>query len=256
MFQPIRFWSWRNTRMTTETHQLTVRGIKVEVIRKDIKNLHLGVYPPHGRVRVAAPLVVSDEAVRLAVIDKLGWIRRQKAKFAEQPRQSQREMVNGESHYFLGRRYRLRVHEQDAPPKVAVRGVASLDLIVRPSSSVEQREAVLLRWYREQLKELIPPLLEKWQPLVGVQVNDWGIKKMKTKWGSCNPSVRRVWLNLELAKKPFQCLEYIVVHELVHLLERHHNERFTSLMDVFLPQWRQYREMLSKSPLGHEDWGY
>lgn len=242
--------------MTTETHHFTVSGIKVEVVRKDIKNLHLGVYPPHGRVRVAAPLVISDEAVRLAVIDKLGWIKRQKAKFAEQPRQSQREMVNGESHYFLGRRYRLRVHEQDAPTRVAIRGVASLDLFVHPGSSVEQREAVLQRWYREQLKALIPPLLEKWQSALGVQVSAWGIKKMKTKWGSCNTTASRVWLNLELVKTPVQCLEYIVVHELVHLLERHHNERFTALMDGFMPQWRQYRVMLSKSPLGHEEWAY
>jgi len=200
--------------------------------------------------------VVSDEAVRLAVIDKLGWIKRQRAKFAEQPRQSQREMVNGESHYFLGKRYRLRVHEQDAPARVAIRGIASLDLFVRPGSSAEQREAVLLRWHREQLKELIPPLLEKWQPLLGVQVADWGIKKMKTKWGSCNIAARRIWLNLELAKKPVQCLEYIVVHELVHLLERHHNERFTTLLETHIPQWRQYREMLKKAPLGHEEWGY
>jgi len=242
--------------MITETHQLTVSGIKVEVVRKDIKNLHLGVYPPHGRVRVAAPLVISDEAVRLAVIDKLGWIKRQRTKFAKQPRQSQREMVNGESHYFLGRRYRLRVHEHDAPARVAVRGIASLDLFVRPSTSPDQREAILLRWHREQLKALIPPLLEKWQPILGVQVADWGIKKMKTKWGSCNPTARRIWLNLELAKKPVQCLEYIVVHELVHLLERNHNDRFTALLDQHLPQWRQYREMLSQSPLGHEDWGY
>ncbi len=242
--------------MTTEIHHLTVSGIKVEVVRKDIKNLHLGVYPPHGRVRVAAPLVVGDEAVRLAVIDKLGWIRRQKAKFAEQPRQSPREMVNGESHYFLGQRYRLRVHEQDAPARVAVRGIASLDLFVRPGTTADQREAVLLRWHREQLKTLIPPLLEKWQPILGVQVADWGIKKMKTKWGSCNPASRRVWFNLELAKKPAQCLEYIVVHELVHLLERHHNERFMALLETHLPQWRQYRAMLSQAPLGHEEWGY
>lgn len=240
--------------MTTETRHLTVSGIKVEVVRKDIKNLHLGVYPPNGRVRVAAPLVIGDEAVRLAVIDKLGWIRRQQAKFAEQPRQSQREMVNGESHYFLGRRYRLRVHEQNAPARVAVRGIASLDLFVRPGTSAEQREDILLRWHREQLKALIPPLLEKWQPVLGVQVADWGIKKMKTKWGSCNPSARRVWFNLELAKKPSQCLEYVVVHELVHLIERHHNERFAGLLDTHVPQWRQYREMLSQAPLGHEEW--
>jgi predicted metal-dependent hydrolase len=242
--------------MSTEIHRITVRGIAVDVVRKDIKNLHLGVYPPHGRVRVAAPLVVNDEAVRLAVIDKLGWIKRQKARFAEQPRQSQREMVNGESHYFLGQRYRLRVHERDGRGKVALRGIASLDLFVRPGTSSDQREALLLRWHREQLRALIPPSLEKWQPILGVQVADWGIKKMKTKWGSCNPAARRIWLNLELAKKPMQCLEYIVVHELVHLLERHHNERFTALMDAHMPQWRQYREMLNRTPLGHEDWAY
>jgi len=242
--------------MTTETRHITVSGIAVDVVRKDIKNLHLGVYPPHGRVRVAAPLVVNDEAVRLAVIDKLGWIKRQKAKFAGQPRQSQREMVNGESHYFLGQRYRLRVHEQDGAARVALRGVASLDLFIRRDTSPDQREAILLRWHREQLKALIPPLLEKWQPIFGVQVADWGIKKMKTKWGSCNPAARRVWFNLELAKKSVQCLEYIVVHELVHLLERHHNEQFMTLMETHIPQWRQYRAMLSRAPLGHEDWDY
>lgn len=242
--------------MATDPRRITVSGIAVEVVRKDIKNLHLGVYPPNGRVRVAAPLVVSDEAVRLAVIDKLAWIRRQKARFAEQPRQSEREMVNGESHYFMGRRYRLRVHEQNIPARVALRGIASLDLFVRPGTNSAQREAALHRWHREQMKTLIPPLLEKWQPVLGVQVAAWGIKKMKTKWGSCNVDARRVWLNLELAKKPPQCLEYIVVHELVHLLERHHNERFTALMDGFMPQWRLHRNMLNKSPLGHEEWNY
>lgn len=205
---------------------------------------------------MAVPLVVSDEAVRLAVIDKLGWIKRQKAKFTQQPRQSQREMVNGESHYFLGRRYRLRVHEQDGPARVALRGVASLDLYVRPGSSTDQRESILLRWHREQLKVLIPPLLAKWQPILGVQITHWGVKKMKTKWGSCNPAARRVWFNLELAKKPVQCLEYIVVHELVHLLERHHDERFMALIQAHVPQWRQYRAMLNRTPLGHEDWDY
>ena len=240
--------------MTTETHHLTVSGIRVEVLRKDIKNLHLGVYPPNGRVRVAAPLVVSNEAVRLAVIDKLGWIKRQKAKFAHQPRQSQREMVNGESHYFLGQRYRLRVHEQDGTARVALRGVASLDLFVRRGTNPDQRESILLRWHREQLKALIPDLLEKWQPILGVQVAGWGVKKMKTKWGSCNPAARSVWFNLELAKKPVKCLEYIVVHELVHLLERNHTDRFTSLMDSHLSQWRQYRAMLNRTPLGHVEW--
>ena len=236
--------------------RISVSGIPVEVVRKDIKNLHLGVYPPMGRVRVAAPLVVNDEAVRLAVIDKLGWIKRQRAKFAKQPRQSEREMVNGESHYFLGRRYRLRVHEQDGAARVALRGVASMDLFVRPGASAEKREAVLLDWHRASLRSVIADLLAQWQPELGVQAAHWGIKKMKTKWGSCNVSARRIWLNLELAKKPVQCLEYIVVHELVHLLERNHTERFTALMDRHLPDWRTRREVLNGSPLGHEAWGY
>ncbi len=240
------------TRMNTEMHRITVGGLSVEVVRKDIKNLHLGVYPPHGRVRVAAPLVVSDDAVRLAVIGKLGWIEKQKAKFEAQPRQSRREMVNGESHYFLGQRYRLRVREHRGPTRVGLGGTASLDLYVRAETSAEQRERILQQWYREQLKALIPPLLEKWQPVIGVQVADWGVKKMKTKWGSCNIMARRIWFNLELAKKPAQCLEYVAVHELVHLTERHHNARFRALMDHFMPQWRLHRDGLNQAPLGHE----
>lgn len=236
--------------------RIAVSGIAVEIVRKDIKNLHLGVYPPLGRVRVAAPLVVSDEAVRLAVIDKLGWIKRQRAQFAKQPRQSEREMVNGESHYFLGRRYRLRLHEQRGPARLALRGLASMDLFVRPGSTSAQRELVLQHWHRAQLKPLIADLLTRWQPLLGVDVSAWGIKKMKTKWGSCNVGARRIWLNLELAKKPVQCLEYIVVHELVHLLERNHTERFTALMDQHLPAWRSHRQLLNDSPLSHEHWGY
>lgn len=236
--------------------RISVSGIAVEVVRKDIKNLHLGVYPPSGRVRVAAPLVVSDEAVRLAVIEKLGWIKRQRAQFAKQPRQSAREMVNGESHYFLGRRYRLRVNVQEAPARVALRGLASMDLFVRPGTSTQKREAVLLEWHRTSLRAVIADLLAMWQPKIGVQVADWGIKKMKTKWGSCNVVARRIWLNLELAKKPVQCLEYIVVHELVHFIERNHTERFTALMDKNLPDWRTRRVVLNTSPLGHENWGY
>ncbi len=241
--------------MSTEPHQLTINRISVEVIRKDIKNLHLGVYPPNGRVRVAVPLAVSDDAVRLAVVDKLSWIKRQQAKFIAQSRQSQRAMVSGESHYFLGRRYRLRVLEHLGAGKVMLRNKAILELHVKTETTAEQREKVLYQWYREQLKQLIPPLLEKWQPLLGVEVTAWGVKKMKTKWGACNAQARRIWLNLELAKKPVQCLEYIVVHELVHLLERHHNDRFTALMDQHLSNWRVYRDELNQAPLGYEAWG-
>ena len=233
-----------------------VNGVPVQIVRKAIKNLHLGVYPPHGRVRVAAPSAVTDEAVRLAVIGKLGWIKRQQARFKAQPRQSEREMISGESHYFLGRRYRLRVIQHDGVARVRLRNKSTLDLHVRPAMSAGQRERVLQRWYRQQLKALLPAQLEKWQPLLGVQAADWGIKKMKTRWGTCNIEARRIWLNLELAKKPASCLEYILVHEMVHFLERHHSERFKELMDQLMPQWRLHREILNREPLAHEEWRY
>ncbi|WP_342702396.1 M48 family metallopeptidase [Burkholderia arboris] len=241
--------------MVTEVHHyITVSGLSVEIVRKSIKNLHLGVYPPNGRVRVAAPLTVSDDAIRLAVIGKLGWIRRQREKFEAQPRQSKREMVSGESHYFQGRRYRIRVVFHDGPATVVLRNKTTMELKVRPGMSAEQRLKVIERWYREQLKAMIPPMLEKWQSLLDIEVADWGVKKMKTKWGSCSIDAGRIWLNLELAKKPVQCLEYILVHELVHLMERHHNDRFMALMDHHLPHWHTYREELNQAPLAHEDW--
>jgi hypothetical protein len=205
---------------------------------------------------VAAPLAVSDNAVRLAVVGKIGWIRRQQARFASQPRQSAREMVSGESHYFLGQRYRLRVVHHDGAARVVVRKKSTIELHVRPGTSPEQREKMLQRWYRQQLKELIPPLLGKWQKILDVQATDWAIKKMKTKWGTCTVEARRIWLNLELAKKPVQCLEYIVVHELTHLLERYHNDRFIAIMDKHMPQWRMYRQELNSAPLAHESWIY
>lgn len=242
--------------MSTEARQINVGGIQVAIVRKQIKNLHLGVYPPQGRVRVAVPLTVDDEAVRLAVIDKLGWIKRQRKRFVGQSRQSPREMVSGESHYFLGKRYRLRVTPHNGSGRVVLRGTASMELVVRRGSTAEQRERVLQGWYRERLKELIPPLIEQWQPVLAVAVADWGIKRMKTKWGSCNTTVGRIWLNLELAKKPAACTEYIVVHEMVHLLERRHNDRFRALMDKAMPQWRLHRDELNRLPLGHEEWGY
>lgn len=240
--------------MNTESDNITVSGLIVEVVRKPIKNLHLGVYPPLGRVRVAAPLTVDDEAVRLAVVGKLGWIKRQRAKFQAQPRQSERLMVSGESHYFLGRRYRLRVHETTGVPRMALRGKATMDLFVRTDTTVERREQVLQDFYRAELKRLVPELLEKWQPKLGVEARAWGIKRMKTKWGTCNIEARRIWLNLELAKKPVQCLEYIMVHELAHLHERHHNDRFISLLDQHLPQWHMLREQLNSSHLADERW--
>lgn len=242
--------------MTTERHTIEVRGIPVEIVRKDIKNLHVGVYPPQGRVRVAAPLRLDDEAVRLAVITRLGWIRRQQDGFQQQDRQSEREMVTGESHFFQGRRYRLDVIEHEGPPSVEMPNNTTMLLRVRPGTDRDGRDAVLQRWYRRRLREQLPALLTKWEPKVGVGVTELRIKKMKTRWGTCNREAKRIWLNLELVKKPASCLEYILVHEMVHFLERHHDERFRDLMDELMPQWRLHREELNRSPLAHEDWRY
>ncbi len=242
--------------MNTEASEIRVDGIAVRVLRKDIKNLHLGVYPPNGRVRVAAPLAVSNDAVRLAIVGRLAWIKKQQATFAAQTRESAREMVSGESHYFLGRRYRLRVVLDVGPPRVVRLDRTRLELRVSPGAAPKIRERALQRWYRQRLRELIPPMLEKWEPITGVRVAFWGIKRMKTRWGSCNDLAKRIWLNLELAKKPPACLEYILVHEMVHLKERHHTDRFRQHMDRFMPQWRLRREELNRAPLAHEDWRY
>lgn len=244
--------------MTSEIqgHQLEVGGTSVEVVRKDIKNLHVGVYPPNGRVRVAAPLRVDDASVRLAVIGRLGWIRRKQAEFERQERQSQREFVTGESHYFEGRRYRLDIVESKDPPTVCLINNSRMALQIRPGMDRDKREKILHQWYRHQLRNRIPPLLAKWEPEIGVRVAEVRIKKMKTLWGACKSADRRIWLNLELAKKPASCLEYIMVHEMVHLIELHHNQRFQSLMDRLMPQWRLHRDELNRAPLAHANWRY
>jgi predicted metal-dependent hydrolase len=242
--------------VSTRADQIEVNGIRVDVVRKAIKNLHLGVYPPGGRVRVAAPEHLSDEAVRLAVVSRLGWIRRKQETYATQERQSVREMVTGESHYVQGRRYRLDVVEGTGRQSVVVRDGRTIELRVRAGSSAAERDQLLQRWYRRLLREQVGDLVAKWEPVVGVKVAEWGIKKMKTRWGTCNADAKRIWINLELAKKSPACLEYIVVHELVHLIERRHNDRFRELMDRHLPQWRIYRDELNRAPLAHEDWAY
>ena len=230
-------------------HQIIVGELVIDVVRKDIKNLHLAVYPPDGRVRIATPLRLDDEAVRLFAISKISWIKKRQAQFEAQQRQSTREYVSGESHYFQGHRYLLNVIYQPGLPKVVIRNKTYLDLYVREGSNEAQRRTVLQEWYRQHLKNNIPMLVEKWEEIMDVTVTEWGVKLMKTKWGTCNIEAGRIWLNLELAKKPFHCLEYIVVHEMVHLLERHHNERFIAYMDKFLPNWRFYKEELNRYPL-------
>jgi predicted metal-dependent hydrolase len=231
-------------------HQITVGSFAIDVIRKNIKNLHLAVYPPDGRVRIATLLNIDDEAVRLFAISKLAWIKKHQANFNAQERQSIREFVSGESHYFQGKRYLLNVIYCQGNPKIEIRNNTHIDLFVREGSNEAQRKLVVISWYRRQLKQQIPLLIEKCEKTIGVSVNDWGIKLMKTKWGTCNIQEKRIWLNLELAKKDKQCLEYIVVHEMMHLLERHHGDRFVALMNKFIPNWRFYKDELNRSPLG------
>ena len=175
---------------------------------------------------MAAPAYVDDDAVRLAVVARLGWIRRRQAEFRGQDRQSPRRLVSGESHYVDGRRYRLAVVEHDAPPAVRLRNRTTMELRVRPGTDRDTREAVLQRWYRRRIRDRVPALLAAWEPRVGVHVAEVRIRRMKTRWGTCNAAARRIWLNLELARKPPSCLEYIAVHEMVHFLERRHNDRF------------------------------
>jgi predicted metal-dependent hydrolase len=231
-----------------------VYGLPVRVVRKAIKHLHIGVYPPDGQVRVAAPNRMPDSAVRLAVMGRLGWIRRHRERFASQPRQSAREMVSGESHYYLGRRYNLRVLENGRVGRVVLHGNGKMDLLAPGGASAEYRTRVLQRWYRSRLRELVPPIVAQWEEKLGAQVSHVGIKRMKTKWGSCNSPARRIWLNLELAKKPIRCLEYVVVHEMAHLLERRHGDRFVAVLDEHMPRWRQYRDELNSMPLRDEVW--
>ncbi len=235
---------------------ITVSNIKIEVVRKDIKNLHLGVYPPAGRVRIAAPLNVKEDAVRFFAVTKLGWIKKNQRKFEGQDRLSEREYKNRESHYYEGRRYLLNIIETESAPKVVIRNKTTIDLYVRPGATITKCHEVMNQWYRQQIKLIIPAIIEKWEKKMGVTVHDWQVKQMKTKWGSCNIEAKRIWLNLELAKKPLHCLEYIIVHEMVHLLERHHNERFIAYMDKFLPNWRYLKTELNKLPVSHRKWTY
>jgi len=234
---------------------ITVSNIKIDVVKKDIKNLHLAVYPPTGRVRIAAPLQTNDEAIRLFAVSKIGWIRRHQRTFEAQERETTKEFVSGESHYFNGRRYLLKVIEHDALPKVELCH-RKIELYVRTGSTTKQRATVLNNWFREQLKNQIPELIGKWERTMNVKLNDWQVKQMKTKWGTCNIEAKRIWLNLDLAKKPTRCLEYIIVHEMVHLLETHHNDNFVAYMDKFFPQWKSCKKELNNLPVSHSDWNY
>lgn len=235
--------------------QIELGDIIVDVTLKDIKNIHLSVYPPKGKVRVSAPLRMDLETIRIFTISKLSWIKKQQAKLLKQERETSREYTSRESHYYLGKRFLFKVEVVDTKPFIAIKH-NKLIMHVRPNTTIEQKQVMLQEWYREQLKGLIPTHITKWEEILGVKVAEFGIRKMKTKWGTCNGEARRIWINLELAKKPPQCIEYIVVHEMVHLLERSHNKRFIAYMNKFLPQWRHLKEELNRLPISHVEWKY
>ncbi len=226
--------------------KIIINNIEIELTKKNIKNLHLSVHPPDGRVKISAPQYMDTDTIRLFAISKLSWIRKQQKKFINQERQPEREYVSGESHYFLGQRYLLNViYTNKRKQGVEIRNKKYIDLYVRENTPKHLRERAMTEWYRRELKKLIPTIIAKWEPIIGVEVNEFGVKKMKTRWGSCNPKAKRIWLNLELVKKSPTCIEYVVVHEMTHLLERKHNERFIAYMDKFLPNWRAIKEELN-----------
>lgn len=226
---------------------VAVDELAVELIRKKIRHLYIRVNREDGRVRVSAPEGMDEASIRAAVAARLAWIRRQQQR-VDREAPASRRMVSGETHYLRGRPYQLIVQEYPGRPGMRIVDDATMELRVRPGASAAKRLAVLEQGYRRELGERVPELVRKWEPLMGVQVAEWRIKRMKTRWGSCNIRDRRIWLNLELARRLPECLEYVTVHEMVHLLERRHNARFHAFMDHFLPDWRARRDALRAAP--------
>jgi len=224
---------------------IVLDNIEIEILKKNIKNIHLTVHPPYGTVKLSVPERMNNEAINEFAISRLSWIKKQREKFKFRDKIVLTEFISGESHYFFGTKYLLNVIQTEGKQHAELRNNEYINLYVRPGSTKEKREEVLTEWYRSNLKIVIPEYIEKWEKIIGVSVKEWGVKFMKTRWGTCNIQAKRIWINLELAKKNTMCLEYIVVHELVHLLERHHNSVFYSYMDKFLPEWKIIRNNLN-----------
>ncbi len=227
--------------------------ISIAVTRKDIKNVHLSVHPPDGRVTLVAPTGTRLEVARAYAISKLRWIRAQQEKLETQARETPREFIERESHYLWGRRYLLTVVERDAKPSVSL-DHKRITLGLRPGSDHAKRASVIHEWHKSLLHEFIPPLIAKWEPRLGVAVNAYFLQRMKTKWGSCNHQAGHIRLNTELVKKPKDLVEYVVVHEMVHLLEPTHSEQFLKLLSEHFPTWREARAELNALPLTAEAW--
>lgn len=230
--------------------QILVANIPVEVVKKNIKNLHLSVLPPDGKVRVSAPETLSDDAIAMFVRTKIGWIRKQQEKFELQPRQSERQYVSGETLYVWGKQYFLRVEYSYKGNSLVLSG-DNVILTVRKESTAKQRETFVNEWYRTLLKAEVEKYLPKWEKITGLQSSSWQSKYMTTKWGTCNTSTGKIWLNLQLAKKPIECLEYVILHELIHLKVRNHGPEFVAEMSRYMQNWREIRNQLNESKLDY-----
>lgn len=230
--------------------QIEMSGIKIEVQKKNIKNLHLVVAPPDGKVRVSAPMHLSDESIAMFVRTKICWIKKQQEKFTSQPRQSEREYISGETLYLWGKQYFLQVNYSNRCNSLVLNGNKAI-LTVRKESTAKQRQAYVNEWYRALLKEKIEIYLPKWEQITGLYCDSWQTKYMTTRWGTCNTQTKKIWINLQLAKKPPECLEYVILHELAHTRIKNHDSDFLAIMDKFMPYWRDVKKKLNDSMLDH-----
>lgn len=230
--------------------QIEISGIQIEIEKKNIKNLHLTVVPPNGKVHVSAPLHLTDESIAMFVRTKLGWIKKQREIFANQPRQNEREFVSGETLYLFGQQYFLRVEYSYKGNSLVLSGNEAV-LTVRKESTAKQRETFVNEWYRALLKEKIEIYLPKWENITGLHCDSWQTKYMTTRWGTCNTNTGKIWLNLQLAKKPLECLEYVILHELAHLKVSNHSKDFVAILDRYMPYWRETRKLLNELKLDY-----
>jgi hypothetical protein len=230
---------------------ISINKIPIEITYKNIKNVYLRIYPPNGEVKVSAPKKMPLDTIRLFITSKSDWIKQQQKKIKNQQTETPKNFIDQEKHYFNGKQYQLKIVESIGRPKIELND-KHITMHTPPNTSIEQKKKLLNNWYRTKLKETIPILIRQYEPIMKVSVAEFGIKQMKTKWGTCNPRAKRIWINLELAKKSPECLEYLVVHEMAHLLEPSHNHRFKSLMTTFLPNWKQRQKELNKIAIQHE----
>jgi predicted metal-dependent hydrolase len=240
--------------MNTRLNQIVISNQKIDVIRKDIKNIRLSVFPPNGKTRVFVPLDTSKDHLRIFLISKTSWIKKQKKQFSRQERQKKPKYQNGEIHYLFGKKYILCERKMASKSKIVIHK-NTIDLFLKPKTSFKQKQNLFENFYRYEFEQILPKYIKKWQKKIGVEINETKIRKMRTKWGTCNNKDKRIWLNLELVKKPLHCIDYVIAHEFVHLIERTHTEKFLKILGKVYPKWEITKEELNQGMLGYFEWG-